>query len=77
MDVARHVEVSGAGTRLPASRLRPDRLRAAVRAAMDKGAGAERVAGAFAEAGGPVAAADALEDSLGSVKRPALDESPG
>jgi len=77
MDVARHVEISGAGTRLPASRLRPDRLRAAVRAAMDKGAGAERVAGAFAEAGGPVAAADALEDSLGSVKRPALDESPG
>ena len=77
MDVARHVEVSGAGTRLPASRLRPDRLRAAVRAAMGKGAGAERVAAAFAEAGGPVAAADALEDSLGSVKRPALDESPG
>jgi hypothetical protein len=44
---------------------------------MGKGAGAERVAAAFAEAGGPVAAADALEDSLGSVKRPALDESPG
>ena len=60
-DVARHVEVAGAGTRLPASRLRPDRLRAAVREAMSKKAGAERVAAAFAAAGGPRAAADALE----------------
>lgn len=61
-DVARHVEVADAGTRLPAGRLRPDRLRAAVREAMGKKAGAERVAAAFAAAGGPEAAADALEE---------------
>lgn len=60
-DVARHVEVAGAGSRLPASRLRPDRLRAAVREALGKRAGAARIAAAFAAAGGPRSAADALE----------------
>jgi MGT family glycosyltransferase len=64
-DVARHVEVAGAGTRLPASRLRPDRLRAAVREAITKKAGAERIASAFAAAGNPRAAVDALEELLG------------
>jgi MGT family glycosyltransferase len=63
-DVARHVEVAEAGTRLPASRLRPDRLRKAVREAMGKRAGAERIASAFAAAGGPRAAVDALEGLL-------------
>ena len=63
-DVARHVEVADAGTRLPASRLRPDRLRAAVQEAISKKAGAERIAAAFAAAGGPKAAADALEELL-------------
>ena len=63
-DVARHVEVADAGTRLPASRLRPDRLRKAVREAMGKRAGAERIASAFAAAGGPRAAVDALEELL-------------
>jgi len=63
-DVARHVEVADAGTRLPASRLRPDRLRKAVREAMVKRAGAERIASAFAAAGGPRAAVDALEELL-------------
>jgi UDP:flavonoid glycosyltransferase YjiC (YdhE family) len=53
--------VAGAGTRLPAARLRPDRLRAAVREAMGKRAGAARVASAFAAAGGPIVAADFLE----------------
>jgi UDP:flavonoid glycosyltransferase YjiC (YdhE family) len=61
LEVARHVEVAGAGTRLPAARLRPDSLRAAVRRAMSKKAGAERIAAAFARAGGPQAATDALE----------------
>jgi UDP:flavonoid glycosyltransferase YjiC (YdhE family) len=65
-DVARHVQVADAGTRLPASRLRPDRLQAAVREAMTKKAGAERIASAFAAAGGPKAAADALEGLLRS-----------
>ena len=60
-DVARHVEVAEAGTRLPASRLRPDHLRSAVREAMSKKAGAERIASAFATAGGPKATVDALE----------------
>jgi MGT family glycosyltransferase len=63
-DVARRVEVADAGTRLPASRLRPDRLRKAVREAMGKRAGAERIASAFAAAGGPRAAVDALEELL-------------
>jgi MGT family glycosyltransferase len=64
-EVARRVEVADAGTRLPASRLRPDRLRVAVREALTKKAGAERIASAFAAAGGPKAAVDALEELLG------------
>ena len=61
-DVARHVEVADAGTRLSASRLRPDRLRSKVREAMGKKDGAERIASAFASAGGPRAATEALEE---------------
>jgi MGT family glycosyltransferase len=64
-DVARRVEVAGAGSRLPASRLRPGRLRAKVREAVARRPGAERIAAAFAAAGGPSAAADALERQLG------------
>lgn len=64
LDVARHVEVAEAGTRLPAGRLRPDRLRAAVQEAVTRKAGAERIAAAFAAAGGPRAAAGALEELL-------------
>ncbi|MDP9479359.1 MAG: glycosyltransferase [Actinomycetota bacterium] len=60
-EVARRVEVAGAGTRLPAGRLRPDSLRAAVREAMSRKVGAKRLAAAFAAAGGPRAAAGALE----------------
>jgi UDP:flavonoid glycosyltransferase YjiC (YdhE family) len=63
-EVARRVELASAGTRLPAGRLRPDRLRRAVREAMDKKAGAERISEAFTAAGGPQAAADALEELL-------------
>jgi MGT family glycosyltransferase len=61
LEVARRVEVAGAGTRLPAARLRADRLRDRVRQAMTMRAGAQRVAAGFAAAGGPVAAADAFE----------------
>jgi UDP:flavonoid glycosyltransferase YjiC (YdhE family) len=60
-EVARRVEVAAAGSRLPARRLRPDRLRAKVREAAACRPGAERIARAFAEAGGPRAAADAFE----------------
>ncbi|CAN5243105.1 glycosyltransferase [soil metagenome] len=63
-EVARRVEVAGAGTRLPALRLRPDRLRQSVREAMGKKAGAESIAAAFAAAGGPHMAAGALEELL-------------
>lgn len=67
-DVARRVEVSEAGVRLHHKRLSPDRLRAAVRDAMEKRPGAERIAEAFARAGGASAAADALEEMLAAVK---------
>jgi len=60
-EVARRVEVARAGVRLPARRLSPDRLRDAVRHAIDLRPGAERIAAAFAAAGGAVAAADELE----------------
>lgn len=63
-EVARRVEVAGAGVRLPARRLRTDRLRAAVDRARTCTAGAQRVAAAFREAGGAVAAADAVEQRL-------------
>jgi MGT family glycosyltransferase len=60
-EVARRVEVAGAGVRLPVRRLTPERLREAVRRATDQRAGAERIAAAFARAGGAAAAADAIE----------------
>jgi MGT family glycosyltransferase len=63
-EVARRVEVSRAGTRLHHKRLTPNRLRNAVNAAMTMGPGAERVAKAFAQAGGAQAAADTVEELL-------------
>jgi MGT family glycosyltransferase len=71
LEVARRVEVSGAGTRLAARRLTPGRLRAQVRKAMARRAGAERTAAAFARAGGPAAGADAFEQRVLSVARSA------
>lgn len=64
LEVARRVEVAGAGSRLPANRLRPDRLRAKVGEARAKAPGARRIAEAFAAAGGARAAADAFEARL-------------
>ncbi|MFZ1154901.1 MAG: nucleotide disphospho-sugar-binding domain-containing protein [Solirubrobacteraceae bacterium] len=60
-EIARRVEVADAGTRLLATRLTPQRLRAKVYEAMTKQQAAQRVADAFAAAGGSVAAADAFE----------------
>jgi MGT family glycosyltransferase len=60
-EIARRVEVAGAGTRLPARRLTPERLRVQVQAAIAARPGAQQVARAFAAAGGPPAAADAFE----------------
>jgi UDP:flavonoid glycosyltransferase YjiC (YdhE family) len=64
LEVARRVEVAGAGTRLPPWRLRPAALRAKVREATGRRDGAERVARGFAAAGGAQAAADAFESRL-------------
>jgi len=64
LEVARRVDVACAGTRLPAKRLTPDRLRRKVLEAVSKADGAKRVADGFAAAGGPRAAADAFEQQL-------------
>lgn len=61
MEVARRVEVSGAGVRLPARKLEAGRLRTAVRQAMACTDGAERVAEGYRATGGARAAADILE----------------
>jgi MGT family glycosyltransferase len=66
LEVSRRVEVAGAGTRLPAPRLSPKRLRAAVKDATRRQEGARRVAEGYQKAGGAVAAADALEELIGS-----------
>lgn len=63
-EVARRVEVARAGSRLPAWRLSPRRLRAKVGEAISRRPGAEQLAGAFADAGGASAAADAFERLL-------------
>ncbi|MGH2788233.1 MAG: glycosyltransferase [Actinomycetota bacterium] len=70
LEVARRVDIAGAGTRLPAKKLRPDRLRAAVRDAIGCREGARRIAQAYRDAGGPHAAADGIEDLIAS--RPQL-----
>jgi hypothetical protein len=59
-EVARRVEVSKAGTRLPAKRLTSERLREKVYEAMRLTDGARKVAAAFSAAGGPVAASNAI-----------------
>jgi MGT family glycosyltransferase len=64
LEVARRVEVSRAGSRLPARRLNPRRLQAKVREAIACRPGAERIAAAFRSAGGAAAAADAIEQRL-------------
>jgi MGT family glycosyltransferase len=70
LEVARRVEFAGAGTRLPAGRLTPDRLRAKVREAITMRSGASRVAAGFAATGGALAAADAFEALLGPASAP-------
>lgn len=65
-EVARRVEVAGAGVRLPRAQLRPEKLRAAVATAMDRRGGALSVAEGYRAAGGPEAAAAHLETMLRS-----------
>jgi MGT family glycosyltransferase len=69
-EVARRVEVADAGARLPSHRLNPERLRDAVRLALTKGAGAERVARGYETAGGPTAAVDALDELAAATTAP-------
>jgi MGT family glycosyltransferase len=64
LEVARRVEVAKAGARLPARRLRADRLRAKVKQAMTETEGAQRIAAAFAATGGAATAANAIEIRL-------------
>ncbi|MGH2925731.1 MAG: glycosyltransferase [Solirubrobacterales bacterium] len=64
LEVARRVQVSGAGSRLPASRLNAKRLRRKVLDAMARRPEAERIAAAFEAAGGAPAAGDAVEGLL-------------
>ena len=66
LEVARRVDVAGAGTRLPAKRLNAGRLREAVKRAMRRGEGARRVAAGYRAAGGAAAAADSFEELLGT-----------
>ena len=66
-DVARRVEISDAGVRLHHRRLSAKRLRAAVHRTMTKRAGAQGIARAFGDAGGALAAADAIEELLPTV----------
>jgi MGT family glycosyltransferase len=63
-EVARRVEVSGAGVMLPAANVTAERLRTAIDVAILRRSGAERVKRAFAQAGGAMAAAGAVEGLL-------------
>lgn len=61
LETARRVEFARAGVRLTPRRLTPDRLAEAVRIALERRAGAQRISRLYAAAGGPAAAADAIE----------------
>jgi UDP:flavonoid glycosyltransferase YjiC (YdhE family) len=63
-EVARRVEVARAGVCLPADRLTPRTLRAAVHKALRRKEGAARIAAAFARTGGAAAAAIAIEQLI-------------
>lgn len=69
LEVAARVVHADAGTRLPAKKVTPERLRDAVREAATKQPGAARVAKGFAAAGGAAAGADAAEALLSPVRR--------
>jgi MGT family glycosyltransferase len=73
-DVARRVELAGAGAKLHHKRLTAARLRAAVNEAIGRRAGAERIALAFAAAGGSSAAADVVEELLPSKRSPFVND---
>ena len=77
LEVAGHVKASGAGTVLQPFLLSPSRLRSAVRGALERRDGAQRVAAGFARIDGAEVSADALESLLGeSPERDARDQQP-
>ena len=63
-EVARRVEVARCGTRLPAKKLSPARLRAKVQEAMTMTDGAKRVAAGFEATGGAARGADLFEQRV-------------
>jgi MGT family glycosyltransferase len=63
-EVARRVQVAGCGTRMPAKKLSPRRLRVKVREAMTMTDGARRVAAGFAATGGVARGADLIEQRV-------------
>lgn len=67
-ETARRVEVARCGTRLPAKKLSPRRLRAKVREAMTMTEGAQRVATGFAATGGVARGADLFEQRVLGMK---------
>lgn len=67
-EVARRVEVSGAGVRLPSSKVTPARLRDAVRQARSKHDAARQLARELATAGGATRAAEEIEALTGSQR---------
>ncbi|HEX4837706.1 MAG TPA: glycosyltransferase [Solirubrobacteraceae bacterium] len=77
LETARRVEVAEAGVRLSPRRLTPDRLADAVRTAIDRRAGAQRVSRAYATAGGQAAAADAIEAISRGQRQPSVAQMPG
>ena len=72
LEVAMRVEVSGAGTRVPARKLSAEKLVVAVREAMDRREGARRVAEGYLATGGVAAAADAIESRFTREEVPGL-----
>jgi MGT family glycosyltransferase len=67
LEVARRVEVSDSGTRLPAKNLTPQHLRNAITEAMTKRAGAQRVAAGYVATGGAATGANAIEQRFVAV----------
>jgi MGT family glycosyltransferase len=63
-EVARRAEVARCGTRLPAKKLSPERLRAKVQEAMTMAGGARRVAEGFAATGGVARGAALFEQRV-------------
>ena len=69
-EVARRVEASGVGIRLPSSKLSPARLRDAVHQGRNRHDAAQRLARDLASAGGAARAADEIEALLAGPQQP-------